>query len=158
MMRGFILPSHIKMNSWIKRSKLLSETYLKPAKPTRGERVIMFIHRYCMVPEGKLVGQPIKLDYFQKLFILDVYDNPHGTSTAILSIARKNGKTALIAALALAHLVGPEARLNSQIVSGARVTKPPSCSSSRSRWSTSTRTSASLSAMSPPQRHSSASP
>lgn len=28
---------------------------------------------------------------------------------AILSIARKNGKTALIAALVLAHLVGPEA-------------------------------------------------
>jgi phage terminase large subunit-like protein len=37
-----------------------------------------------------------------------------------LSIARKNGKTALIAALVLVHLVGPEALLNSQIVSGAR--------------------------------------
>jgi phage terminase large subunit-like protein len=37
-----------------------------------------------------------------------------------LSIARKNGKTALIAGIMLAHLVGPEAKQNSQIVSGAR--------------------------------------
>lgn len=85
-----------------------------------GEKVIRFITKYCRVPEGKLVGQPIELDYFQRLFILAVYDNPNVTSTAILSIARKNGKTALIAALALAHLVGPPARVNSQVVSGAR--------------------------------------
>jgi phage terminase large subunit-like protein len=39
---------------------------------------------------------------------------------AYLSVARKNGKSALIAAILLAHLVGPEARQNSQIISGAR--------------------------------------
>jgi phage terminase large subunit-like protein len=87
---------------------------------TRGEKVIQFIHAYCLVPEGKLVGQPIKLEPFQQRFILEVYDNPHGTRRGILSIARKNGKTAIIAALLLAHLVGPEAQQNSQIVSGAR--------------------------------------
>jgi len=87
---------------------------------TRGEKVIAFIERYCKVPEGKLVGKPLVLDAFQKKFILDVYDNPHGTRRGILSIARKNGKTGLIAALLLAHLVGPEAKQNSQIVSGAR--------------------------------------
>lgn len=38
---------------------------------------------------------------------------------AILSIARKNGKTALIAALVLAHLVGPEAIQNGEIYSAA---------------------------------------
>jgi phage terminase large subunit-like protein len=86
---------------------------------TRGERVIAFIEKYCKVPEGKLVGQPVVLDPFQKRFILDVYDNPHGTTLAILSIARKNGKTALIAGIALAHICGPEAQLNSQICSGA---------------------------------------
>ncbi|MGL9721543.1 terminase TerL endonuclease subunit, partial [Symbiopectobacterium sp.] len=86
---------------------------------TRGERVIAFIERYCIVPEGKLIGQPMKLDDFQKDFLLDVYDNPVGTSRAILSIARKNGKTGLIAGILLAHLVGPEAVQNSQIVSGA---------------------------------------
>ena len=57
---------------------------------------------------------------FQKQFILDVYDNPHGTSRAYLSVARKNGKSALIAAAVLAHIVGPEAKQNSQIISGAR--------------------------------------
>ena len=38
---------------------------------------------------------------------------------AILSIARKNGKTALIAALVLVHLVGPEAEHNGEIYSAA---------------------------------------
>ncbi|WBO23941.1 terminase large subunit [Sphingomonas abietis] len=87
---------------------------------TRGERVIAFIERYCLVPEGKLVGKPVKLVPFQKRFILEVYDNPAGTTEGILSIARKNGKSALIACIMLAHIAGPEARLNSQIVSGAR--------------------------------------
>lgn len=87
---------------------------------TRGERVIAFIHRYCRVPEGNLLGKPVELLPFQRKFILDVYDNPHGTSRAYLSIARKNGKTGLIACLLLAHIVGPEAYQNSRIVSGAR--------------------------------------
>lgn len=90
---------------------------------TRGERVIAFIQRYCRVPEGKHVGDPLVLDSFQQKFILEVYDNPHGTSRAYLSMARKNGKTALIACLVLAHLVGPEAVQNSQITSGARSRK-----------------------------------
>src|SRR3546814_4677812 len=87
---------------------------------TRGEKVIAFIEKYCVVPEGKLVGKPLKLEDFQKRFIREVYDNPKGTRRGILSIARKNGKSGLIAAMVLAHIVGPEARLNAQIVSGAR--------------------------------------
>lgn len=87
---------------------------------TRGEKIIAFIHEFCRVPEGKLVGRPMRLDEFQKDFIKRVYDNPHGTRRAILSIARKNGKSGLIAALVLAHIAGPEARVNSQIVSGAQ--------------------------------------
>lgn len=79
----------------------------------------MFIEGFCRVPEGKWVGRPLKLDPFQRKFILDVYDNEVPTSLAILSIARKNGKTALIACLVLVHLVGPEAIQNSQIISGA---------------------------------------
>lgn len=90
---------------------------------TRGERVIAFIHTYCIVPEGNLLGKPVKLLPFQQKFILDVYDNPHGTSRAYLSIARKNGKTGLIACLLLAHIVGPEAYHNGRIVSGARSRK-----------------------------------
>jgi phage terminase large subunit-like protein len=86
---------------------------------TRGERVIAFIERYIKVPEGKHVRKPLVLMEFQKRFILDVYDNPSGTRRAYLSIGRKNGKSALIAAIALAHIVGPEAKQNTQIVSGA---------------------------------------
>ncbi|MCX7335747.1 MULTISPECIES: terminase large subunit [Methylobacterium] len=61
---------------------------------------------------------------WQKRFIRDVYE-PHGLDNrrrvrrAILSIARKNGKTALIAALVLVHLVGPEAIANGEIYSAA---------------------------------------
>ena len=86
---------------------------------TRGERVIAFIGRYCLVPSGAHVGKPIKLEPFQRKFILAVYDNKTGTKRAYLSIGRKNGKTALIACILLAHLVGPEAKRNAQIVSGA---------------------------------------
>lgn len=62
----------------------------------------------------------MRLEAFQRRFILEIYDNPYRTHSAYLSIARKNGKTALIAAILLAHLVGPEAVQNSQIVSGAQ--------------------------------------
>ncbi|MEO0375591.1 MAG: terminase TerL endonuclease subunit [Cyanobacteria bacterium P01_A01_bin.17] len=86
---------------------------------TRGEKVIAFIERYCVIPEGEHVGKPVKLADFQKKFILEVYDNPHVTDTAILSIARKNAKTGTIAFLVLAHVEGPEAIQNSRIISGA---------------------------------------
>lgn len=62
----------------------------------------------------------MRLEPFQRKFVLEIYDNPYRTHSAYLSIARKNGKTALIAAILLAHLVGPEAVQNSQIVSGAQ--------------------------------------
>ena len=86
---------------------------------TRGDRVIAFCQKYCLVPEGAHVGKPIKLAPFQKNFIKAIYDNKHGTRRAILGIARKNGKTALIAGIMLAHICGPEAKQNSQVVSGA---------------------------------------
>ncbi len=71
------------------------------------------------MPEGSQVGKPIRLVKFQRDFILSIFDNPAGTRRAYLAIARKNGKTALIACILLAFLVGPEAKQNSQIISGA---------------------------------------
>src|SRR5690606_15733491 len=65
------------------------------------------------------VGRPLVLAPFQREFIRAVYDNPHGTRRAYLSVSRKNGKSGLVAALLLAHLVGPEAKRNAQLVSGA---------------------------------------
>ena len=75
------------------------------------------------MPEGTLLGKPVELLDFQKRFIKAVYDNPARTSRAYLSIARKNGKTGLIACLLLAHIVGPEAYQNGRIVLGARSRK-----------------------------------
>lgn len=86
---------------------------------TRAEKVIRFIEKFCVTPEGADVGKPLKLADFQKQFIRDVYSNPAGTRRAYLSCARKNGKSGLVSALLLAHTVGPEARLNSSIVSGS---------------------------------------
>lgn len=93
---------------------------MKKKKLSRGEKVCAFIEKYCLAPEGDHIGKPIKLEAFQRKFILEIYDNPVGTHSAYLSIARKNGKTALIASILLAHLCGPEAVQNSQIVSGAQ--------------------------------------
>ena len=45
-----------------------------------------------------------KLIKFQRKFILDVFDNPHGARRAYLSVARKDGKSAIIAAILLALL------------------------------------------------------
>lgn len=87
---------------------------------TRGEKVCQFIESYCLAPEGEHIGKPIKLLPFQRKFLLEIYDNPVGCHSAFLSIARKNGKTALIAGMLLAHLCGPEAVQNSQIISGAQ--------------------------------------
>ncbi len=87
---------------------------------SRGEKVIAFIEKFCIVPEGDLIGKPMRLEDFQKKFIFDVYDNPYKTHSGYLSTAKKNGKTAFIAGILLAHIAGPEAKLNTQIVSGAR--------------------------------------
>lgn len=86
---------------------------------SRAARVIAFIEKHCLTPDGAHVGKPMLLAEFQKQFIRDVYDNPTGTRRAILSVSRKNGKSGLIAGLLLCHLVGPEAKQNSQSISGA---------------------------------------
>lgn len=90
-----------------------------PRLMTRGERVCAFIESFIIVPDGEHMGKKLKLEPWQRDWILAIYDNPNGTRTGILSIGRKNGKTALIACILLAHLIGPEAIQNSQIVSGA---------------------------------------
>jgi len=84
----------------------------------RGDRNIRWIEEYCRVPEGKLVGQPVRLREWQKDVIRRIYGTP--TRRAIISFGRKNGKTALAAFLLLLHLCGPEARPNSQLFSAAQ--------------------------------------
>jgi phage terminase large subunit-like protein len=91
-------------------------------KTTRGMKNWRWIERVCYCPEGTHVGEPIRLLKWEKEFIEEIYDNPHVTRRAILSLARKNGKTTLVACLLLVHLCGPEAkgRQNSQIYSAAQ--------------------------------------
>lgn len=82
------------------------------------DKIIGFVET-LIVPSGFGVGKKFKLTEFQKNFIRDVYDpqvecgkDPktgkpiykRKVRRAVMSIARKNGKTALIAALVLAHL------------------------------------------------------
>ncbi len=92
----------------------------KARKATRGQRNVAWIEQHCRVPEGKDVGKPMRLRDWQKADICKIYDNPAGTRTAILSFGKKNGKTALAACLLLLHLVGPEAKPNSQLPSTAQ--------------------------------------
>src|SRR4051812_11825075 len=79
----------------------------RPARKPTGDDVISWIERKCLIPGGKFIGRPFKLDAWQKDEIRRIYDNPAGTRRAILSFARKNGKTGLAAVLLLVHLVGP---------------------------------------------------
>lgn len=85
---------------------------------TRGDRNIAWIEGYCRIPEGKFVGQQVKLAPFQRDVIKGIYDSP--TRRAIVSFGRKNAKTTLSAFLLLLHLCGPEARANSQLFSAAQ--------------------------------------
>jgi len=89
-------------------------------KLKRSTRNIRWIESYCRVPEGRLVGQPVKLRKWQREEIARIYDNPAVTRRAILSFGRKNGKTALSAMLLLLHLCGPEAVENGQLYSAAQ--------------------------------------
>ena len=109
-------------SGWIPQDRDYNK--VPPAKWTRAERLMAFCERECFVPEGTLMGNKILLIPFQRMFIRAVYDNPHAnTRRAILSVSRKNGKTSLVAPIVLAHIIGPEAQRNSQVVSGAMSSK-----------------------------------
>jgi len=89
----------------------------------RADRVVKFIE--CLfVPSGVGAGGLFKMRDWQKKFVHDVYGPAKKSGLrevrrAVLSVGRKNGKTAFIAALVLVHLVGPEAIENGEIYSAA---------------------------------------
>ncbi len=96
----------------------------KPARNRqRARRVVQFIER-LIVPSGLGAGGPLRLRPWQQAFFRDVYEPKQRNGRrvvrrAVLSVGRKNGKSALTAALVLAHLVGPEAIRNGEIYSAA---------------------------------------
>lgn len=86
---------------------------------SRADAVIAFIER-LPIPDGPAVGQLIKIDPWEESFIRDIYEPEHADGRrvvrrAVLSVARKNRKSLIIAGLLLVHLIGPEAQRNAQI-------------------------------------------
>lgn len=72
----------------------------------RAGRVRRFIESYCIVPRGHGAGEPVRLRKFQTEIIRGAY--APGIRSALVSIPRANGKTALAAMLGLAELfTGP---------------------------------------------------
>lgn len=89
---------------------------------SRAERVVAFLES-LEITAGKLAGQKMRVRPWQREVIDQVYaedeagDRP--VRTAVLSMGRKNGKSALAAGLALAHLCGPEAERRGEVYSAA---------------------------------------
>lgn len=86
-------------------------------KLTRAERNIAWLEEHCVIPEGRDVGKRLVLRDWQKDILRKIYDTP--TRRIIISVGRKNAKTALSAMIMLLHLCGPEAKINSQLYSSA---------------------------------------
>lgn len=84
----------------------------------RTKRNIDWIETHLRVPEGRLVGQSVRLSPAQKEWMEMIYGSQ--TRTFICSLPRKNGKTAFSAMILLLHLVGPEAVPNGQLYSAAQ--------------------------------------
>lgn len=84
----------------------------------RTMRNIGWIESMCRVPEGRMVGQAVKLSPAQCEWMELIYGSP--TRTIIISIPRKNGKTSFSAMLLLLHLAGFEAVPNGQLFSAAQ--------------------------------------
>lgn len=89
---------------------------------SRAERVIAFCET-LKITSGMHAGRKLKLREWQRKIVKAIYstdaDGRRLVRTALLSTPRKQGKSALAAALALAHLVGPESEPRGQVVSAA---------------------------------------
>src|SRR5688572_3626748 len=80
---------------------------------SRADRVIAFVES-LKITAGVLAGQNMRLREWQKRIVRGIYDpvaedGRRQVRTALITCGRKNGKTTFSAALALVHLVGPEA-------------------------------------------------
>lgn len=84
----------------------------------RAKRNIDWIETHLRVPEGRLVGQPVKLSPAQRDWMEMIYGS--ATRTFLCSLPRKNGKTSWSAMILLLHLVGPEAVQSGQLYSAAQ--------------------------------------
>lgn len=88
----------------------------------RAEAVIAFIES-LRITSGAHAGRPFLLRPWQRDIVRTLYRvdamGRRIVRQALITMARKNGKTQLAAALALAHLCGPEAESRGQVYSAA---------------------------------------
>lgn len=88
---------------------------------SRYGRVVRFIE--CLpITSGTHAGKLMKLRRWQKDILRAIYKtkrNKRVVRTALITMPRKNGKSQLAAALALCHLIGPEAEERGQVYSAA---------------------------------------
>ena len=84
---------------------------------SRVEKVIAFIE-FLPITKGIKLGNKLKLLPGQRRFIERVYGSTE-VRIAVRSEPRGNGKTGLVAGLALCHLIGPEAELRGECYSCA---------------------------------------
>ncbi|ROO26687.1 terminase large subunit [Salinisphaera orenii] len=88
----------------------------------RAEAVIRFVEQ-LPITAGVLAGERMRLRDWQREIVRSIYatddDNRRIKRSALITLPRKNGKTQVCAALALAHLCGPEAESRGQIISAA---------------------------------------
>jgi len=89
---------------------------------SRVERIAAFLED-LPITQGSLAGTTLKLRDWQLQFLEEVYaedeDGRRPVRTAVLSMARKNGKTQLVAGLGLCHLLGPEAESRGEVYAAA---------------------------------------
>lgn len=72
----------------------------------RAARRMRFVEEFLVVPRGHGAGQPVRLRDFQREIVDGAF--APGVRTAVVSIPRANGKTALAAMLGLAEMfTGP---------------------------------------------------
>lgn len=90
---------------------------------SRVERVVAFIE-HLEITSGEHAGRKMVLRPWQREIIDAIYgrqtaEGRRRVRTAVLSVARKNGKSAFAAGLALCHLLGPESERRGQVYSAA---------------------------------------
>lgn len=111
-----------------KGSKPLAKKQPTRRRPTwkktglsRVARLIAFIQLLKMTT-GRWAGKPFRVRPWQRDIITGIYHQANRrrpVRTALVTMGRKNGKTTLAAALAAAHLLGPEAEPRGEVYSAA---------------------------------------
>ena len=113
--------AHAKQRSQLAATKAGSSAWLR--KRNRVQRVIAFLQS-LPITKGILAGKKMKLLPGQRRFAEAVYgrvsaDGRRQIRIAIKSEPRGNGKTGLLAGLALCHLLGPECEPRGEVYSCA---------------------------------------